>query len=291
MNQSLWQKHRRRHFAPVKADGQYDVVVIGGGITGLSAAYFLTVAGQSVCLVGAIASGAGDTGHTTAHLTAVTDLRLEKLVKSFGQQAANLVWQAGRAAIDAIESIVVEHGIHCEFQRIPGFLHASLLDQKDETKSLQAEARLATQLGIHAQFVDNVPYVGKPGICFPDQAKFDPLAYLAGLAEFLATRGCAIHEQSEVTEVEAKPMAVKVGKNRIACNYLVSPRMSPCRGSRVWPVPRRFKPSWRHSQPMPSLPRCPLPNIHLPSIRRSRSGTLAVPTTISGWTAGERTIA
>jgi glycine/D-amino acid oxidase-like deaminating enzyme/nitrite reductase/ring-hydroxylating ferredoxin subunit len=230
MNQSAWQPFHGRRYPALKTDGQFDVVVIGGGITGLSAAFFLKQAGKKVCVVERDRIGDGDTGHTTAHLTAVTDLRLTQLVKAFGEEAAKLVFQAGATAIDAIETIATEHNITCEFRRVPGFLHASLTGEKDERKQLQAEAELATRLGINAQFVDSVPVVDKPGIRFPDQAKFQPLAYLAGLAQLVQGDGCAIHENTEVDDVEAAPLTVKAGKRRIVCNELVIATHVPLMG-------------------------------------------------------------
>ncbi|HEX4146519.1 MAG TPA: FAD-dependent oxidoreductase [Pirellulales bacterium] len=221
MNQSVWQTIHTRRYAPLKTNGQFDVVVIGGGITGLSAAYFLKRAGKTVCVVERDRIGYGDTGDTTAHLTAVTDLRIKTLVKNFGEEAAKLVFQAGTVAIDSIEAIVREHDIDCQFRRVPGFLHASLIDGQDEHKQLAAEAEMAQRLGINAQFVESVPFVDKPGIRFPDQAIFHPLAYLAGLARAIDGDGSAIHEQTEIDAVESAPLTVKAGRRQIVCNELV----------------------------------------------------------------------
>ncbi len=116
------------------------------------------------------------------------------------------------------------------FSAVPGFLHASLVEDQNETKSLESEVALATRLGIEAQFVDKVPFVDRPGIRYPHQAKFDPLAYLTGLADRLRAEGCAIHERSAVDSVEALPLAVNVGKHRIRCNYLVVATHVPLMG-------------------------------------------------------------
>src|SRR6185437_4604157 len=102
MNQSAWQLHPMTEFPRLKKSAHFDVVVVGGGITGLSAAYFLKKAGKSVAVLERDRIGAHDTGCTTAHLTAVTDLRLSKLAETFGEGAVRLVWNAGELAIDAI---------------------------------------------------------------------------------------------------------------------------------------------------------------------------------------------
>ena len=111
--------------------------------------------------------GGVDTASTTAHLTYVTDLRVDKLVSSFGEDTASFVWEAGAVAIDAIEGIAKECGIECDFRRVPGFLHASLDETKDETHALQRDARLAQKLGFPARFEPSVPCVKRQGIRFP----------------------------------------------------------------------------------------------------------------------------
>src|SRR4051812_27822920 len=89
-------------------DEHADVVIVGGGITGLTAAYLLAREGKSVVLLERERCAEIDTGHTTAHLTMVTDLWLTDLVSSFGRDHAQAVWDAGLAAIAQIDAVVHE---------------------------------------------------------------------------------------------------------------------------------------------------------------------------------------
>src|SRR5438552_15820084 len=100
-----------------------DVVVVGGGITGITAAYLLKQAGRTVALLERDRCARVDTGHTTAHLTHVTDVRLPRLVKDFGLDHAQAAWDAGRAAIDRIEAILQGEDIDRGFGRVPAYLH------------------------------------------------------------------------------------------------------------------------------------------------------------------------
>ena len=71
-------------FAKIAHDAEAEVVVVGGGITGLTTAYLLARSGRSVVLLERGRCAQVDTGHTSAHLTMVTDARLTALVDRFG---------------------------------------------------------------------------------------------------------------------------------------------------------------------------------------------------------------
>ena len=98
-----WMDASLPRFPKLERHALVDVVVVGGGITGLTAAYVLAKAGRSVALLERGRCAEIDTGHTTAHLTMVTDLRLTELVDRFGRNHAQAVWDAGLAAIAQID--------------------------------------------------------------------------------------------------------------------------------------------------------------------------------------------
>jgi len=73
-----------RPFSPLAADATVDVVIVGGGITGLTTAYLLAKAGKQVMVLERERCATVDTGHTSAHVTMVTDTRFSELVKRVG---------------------------------------------------------------------------------------------------------------------------------------------------------------------------------------------------------------
>src|SRR5579885_2155913 len=157
-------------FPKLESDLKVDVVVVGGGITGSTAAYLLKKAGKKVALLERDHFAQIDTGHTTAHLTYVTDTRLHMLVRNFGREHAQAAWDAGRAAIEQIHEISEREQIACDFTWVPGFLHASLTQETDERSSLEEDSKLANELGFDAEFMDHVPLVQRPGVRFANQA-------------------------------------------------------------------------------------------------------------------------
>src|SRR5262245_5184252 len=146
-------------FPGLDRDLEVDVVIVGGGLTGITTAYLLKKSGAKVALVERDGCAAADTGHTTAHLTYVTDARLHHLVKKFGRDCARAFWDAGAASIDQIYDLVRAENIECDFKWVPGYLHAALKNPaSNEIELLQRDAELASGLGFGAEFIDSVPY-------------------------------------------------------------------------------------------------------------------------------------
>ena len=219
-------------FPKIESNVEVDVVVVGGGIMGITAAYLLKQSGKTVALLERGRLASIDTGHTTAHLTAVTDLRLHEIAKTFGKEAAKATWDAGSAAIDQIVSLIRKEDIACDFNWLPGFLHTPLGEKPEEkaVAKLQHEAEFASGLGVAASFVSEVPHFKLPGVRFAHQALFHPRKYLAALAAKIPGDGCHVFEQSEAGEIEDEPLVVNVGTAKIRCAYLVLATHNPLMG-------------------------------------------------------------
>ncbi len=229
---SLWLEQDLPHFGPVVQDGVYDVVVVGAGITGLTAAYLLKRAGFKVAVLekGRVANA--ETGHTTAHLTQVLDTRLGKLVDRFGKERARIAWEGSAAAMNTIESIAAIESIDCDFQRVPGFLTSPITQDAttDDVESLEQEAELARELGFDALFVSAAPVFNRPAIRFANQAALHPVKYLAALAKTIPGDGCDIFEDSEMANVQEEPLAVEVNGFRLHCGKLILATHTPLSG-------------------------------------------------------------
>lgn len=218
-------------FRKLSANERVDVVIVGGGITGLTAAYLLVTAGKSVAVLERGRCGAVDTGHTTAHLTMVTDTVLSELVKAFGREHAQATWDAGLGAIAQIHTIARAEQIACDYAWVPGYLHAPPENsRKSEDVDFAEEAQLIADLGFDAEFVDDVPFVGGAGIRFRDQARFHPRKYLAGVARAIEAKGGHIYEHTEASEFSEEPLSVKANGHTIRCQDIVLATHTPLMG-------------------------------------------------------------
>jgi glycine/D-amino acid oxidase-like deaminating enzyme/nitrite reductase/ring-hydroxylating ferredoxin subunit len=208
-----------------------DIVVVGAGVTGITAAYLLKKAGSTVALIERERVASIDTGHTTAHLTYVTDVDLQQLVRNFGKDHAQAAWDAGAAAIDEIERIVEAEGIECEFTRVPAYVHARAGgSSKKEASSLKKEADLAAKLGFDAAYLSSVPYFNLPAVRFANQAKFHPRKYLRSLVAKIPGSGSHVFEKSAVNEFDVKKRGVRVNRNWISFDRVMMATNDPLVG-------------------------------------------------------------
>ena len=199
---SLWMDQPRLEVYP-RYEGQgahFDVIIIGGGITGVTCAWLLERAGLEVALFESKELTSGATGRTSAHLTEVLDTRYHALVKAQGKAAASLIATAHREAIDFVERTSQEQRIDCQFARVPGYLYALTGDQVDE---LATEERACEHLGVQVQrpLQVGLPFELRAALEFPRQARFQPRAYVLGLAARLPKETCHLFEHSRVVDV------------------------------------------------------------------------------------------
>lgn len=218
-------------FPALERDLHVDVAIIGAGITGLTAAYLLKRAGKRVAVIDRDRIGGVDTGHTSAHVTCVTDRDLAGLVEDFGRDHAQAVWAAGLAALAEIDTIVVNESIDCHWQWVPGYKFAALSGNLEtESARLRKEADIARELGFDVTYRDEVPFFNRPGIEVAGQARFHPRRYIAALAALVDGNGSHVHEHTESEAVVDDPLSVHVGKHRIACDYVVIATHTPLMG-------------------------------------------------------------
>lgn len=205
-----------------------DVAIVGAGITGITAAYLLKKAGLTVALIERGRFACVDTGHTTAHLTAVTDLRLHQLEHQFGPEDARKVWEGGMAAIARIESLIAAEQIACGFRACPAYLHAAR--PNEDPAELEHEVEVAHRLGIDAEFVPAAPFFQVPGVMFQHQAIFNPIEYLTALIRRIPGGGSHVFEETDAQEIEKSPRCLRSAHGQVNFTHLVLTTHNPLMG-------------------------------------------------------------
>jgi glycine/D-amino acid oxidase-like deaminating enzyme len=108
----------------LEADVAVDVAVVGGGITGITAATLLKRAGKTVALLEMNRLASGATGYTTAKVTSGHGLVYATLARKFGEEAARIYAEANEAAIERIRTLTLEEGIDCDLELRANYVYA-----------------------------------------------------------------------------------------------------------------------------------------------------------------------
>ncbi|HEX6558984.1 MAG TPA: FAD-dependent oxidoreductase [Longimicrobiales bacterium] len=203
-SKSIWvQTAQVPTFAPLNEDRSADVCIVGAGIAGMSTAYLLARAGQRVVVLDDGGAGSGETGRTTAHITAALDDRYYRIEAMHGEEGARLAAESHMAAINRVEEICNLESIACDFIRLDGYLFVAPQDSRD---ILEKELAATHRAGItDTEIVAHAPFDwwdSGPCLKFPNQAQFHPIRFLTGLAHCIQRDGGRIHSGSHVTSVE-----------------------------------------------------------------------------------------
>jgi glycine/D-amino acid oxidase-like deaminating enzyme/nitrite reductase/ring-hydroxylating ferredoxin subunit len=199
-----------------------DVVVIGGGIVGLTTALLLQQAGRHVVLLEADRLARGVSGYTTAKVSSQHGLKYAQLTSKHGAEAARVYGQANEAALAWIAERVRNDGIDCDFRRQPSYAYVS---SDSEREQVEDEARAAIAAGLPATLTDStpLPYPVAAAVRFDDQAEFHPRKYLLALAARVTDAGAEVYERSHAVEVDADGdgVAVKAPGGRVTADHAV----------------------------------------------------------------------
>jgi len=181
--------------APDELDA--DVLVIGGGITGLTTASQLQAAGRSVVVIEAARILEGVTGNTTAKVSTQHGLFYADLISSHGEAKARLYADAQSAALEQIAM----SGVDCDFARVDSYVYAH---DDAELETLRSEAEAAAALGLPATYTTDVPlpYDVAGAVKFAAQGQFHPRKYLLHLAEQIVAAGGTILEDTRALDVD-----------------------------------------------------------------------------------------
>jgi len=200
-------------FSKLVTNEKAEVCIIGAGIAGLTTAYLLGRAGKSVIVLddGPIVSG--ETERTTAHLVTALDDRYVDLERLHGEKGARLAAESHSAAIDQIERIVREEQIDCDFERLNGYLFVPPGESTDILDKEMAVAQHAGLSDVHMVARAPIPFDTGRTLCFPRQAQFHPLKYLAAISLAIMREGGRIYTETHAAKIEGGKSARITTKN------------------------------------------------------------------------------
>ncbi|MCB8978906.1 MAG: FAD-binding oxidoreductase [Ardenticatenaceae bacterium] len=205
----LWQDdYPRPETLPVSLlPESVDVAIVGGGYTGLTAAYFLAKSGVETAVLEQDRIGSGASSRNAGIVTTGFRQSLANLFDLHGEALGRQLWQASLEAVDLVGEIVADEGIACDFARRG---HLTLAVKPSHFKSMKAlVAWSASELDFSLQLLspeETATAVGSPtyhgGMVNEWSASLHPSKYLYGLAGAVARQGGLLCEKTAVTRLE-----------------------------------------------------------------------------------------
>ena len=198
---SIWLLENKQEFKPLEGGEKAGVCIVGGGLSGLTTAYYLAKDGVDVVVLEAKTVGRGASGHNSAHLTCQHDYIYSRLAKYHSFETAKAHAKANNGAILSIKKIIDDEHIDCDFAFVNSYMFTN---QKEKAYIIEEESRLASRLGIEAeiQHSGNFIFPYAAAARYKNQAIFHPVKYVNGLAKAIVKYGGRIYENSRVLNLE-----------------------------------------------------------------------------------------
>lgn len=208
-NRSLWQSVEMPAFFADSTNKDYDVIIAGAGITGITAGYLLQKAGKKCLIIEAENFGFGTTGGTTAHINTFYDANYDKVIKDFGEEKAKLLAETGPEVIRQIKTIIEENSIDCGFADRTSYVFS--LDKK-QTGELEDVFEATKKVGLPTEEVTETPFPIPfiKAIKIEGQAEFHPTKYISAVGDAFLALGGTIMENEMVTAVTEGGDSAKV---------------------------------------------------------------------------------
>lgn len=238
---SLWLDGIDKNVCPqLKQDIDVDVLIIGGGMTGISTAYHLKECNLKVCIVDQDLVAHGVSSKTTGKLTFLQELIYSKLSDEYSIEKANKYLNSQKDAINLVHNIIKDNNIECDYREVDSYVFTDKIKDIDKIKR---EKEILEKLGVEVEELNELPIGIKcySAIKVGNTAVFHPVKYLLALKQILIQSGIDIYERTKIIEIKknngqyicfTKKNKIKAKKVVLACHYpfFIYPFFFPLKG-------------------------------------------------------------
>ena len=208
-----------RNPTPESLPGEAEVVVVGAGYTGLSAARRLAMAGASVLVIERETVGWGASSRNGGQVLASLKLDAQALVDRFGEARAREAFAAALASIAHLETVIAQESIDCEYERT-GHVQAAWKPRHFDAFRVE-RALVARVFGHRVELVSRAEQRSEIGtdayhglLVDERSGSINPARYVQGLASAARRRGACIATGTGVTRLERRGARWRVATTR-----------------------------------------------------------------------------
>jgi glycine/D-amino acid oxidase-like deaminating enzyme/nitrite reductase/ring-hydroxylating ferredoxin subunit len=198
-NMSFWISDAEKEQLKKLDQTDYDTIIVGAGITGITLAKELQNRGRSCLLIEKENPGFGTTGGTTAHINNFFDSSYDEIIKNFGEDSAVLLADAAKETTKYIKQNIVRYHISCDFSECNYYLFSA---EEKQNKKLEDILEAHHKVGIDTEQVFKIPFSLKfeKAIEIKGQSQFHPLRYIDKLLKEYIKQGGSIITNTKVKD-------------------------------------------------------------------------------------------
>lgn len=218
---SIWSEIKQKEICPkLEKDISVDVLIIGGGITGISTAYHLINNNLKVALVEKNEIAHGVTSRTTGKLTFLQENIYSKLKTYHGIDKTKLYLDSQIEAIELVKNIVEENNINCNLEKVNSYVFTYSKDDK-----LEKEINLLKDFNVDIKETNNLPTNKDINKAYyaENTYVFHVIKYLYALKEICLKNNISIYENTKIISIDKKDnfYICKTNNNKIKVKHVV----------------------------------------------------------------------
>lgn len=213
-NYSIWKDLEVKNYPKLNDDKIVDILIIGGGITGISTLYHLEKTNLNVMLLEQNKIGCSTTGHSTGKLSYLQNDLIDKIRNSLNESAASLYLKSQIEAINKIVKVIEREKINCDLKKVDSYLYTN---KEKEIKKIKSLEKFLNKNGINTNNTSNNLVKSKYMISAGDTYIFHPLKFIYGL-------NCKnIYEKTSIKKIKKykDKYVCYTDKNKITCKYVI----------------------------------------------------------------------
>src|SRR3989344_9510719 len=223
-SQVYWYTTKELTYLPkLNGNEKAEVVIVGGGMAGLSAAQRIIKEGCSVTLIEKDFCGSGASGKTSGFITPESEIELSVLVSNYGSEKAKRIWEFVLSGVEIIRKNIIENKIECDYQiqdslfignNNAGYGYAK--KEHETRQSLNYKSTLHNRESIK-NIIGSLAYVG--GAQYPDTFGMNSFLYCQALRDILINQGVKIFEQTSAVSI--KENLVITNEGSISADFII----------------------------------------------------------------------
>lgn len=185
---------------------QTDVVIVGGGMAGLTAAQAFMQKNKKVVLLEAYYCGAGASGKSSGFITPNCEISLSIFIERYGKEGAQRIWKTIESGVQHIRKNIEHYNLDCDYARENSLLVAN---SQKTLNILREEHQSLSELGYGTNYIEkeklpsllnSQEYYG--GVTYTDTFGISAYKYCQEMRAILSGQGARIYEETPVLSIK-----------------------------------------------------------------------------------------